>query len=166
VTPGRGEFLSAEFSLKPIGENSDIDSRRRKASSLRRKSKPAPIILGMILPDAFSKDSTPMNKELSGGSMGPSYKSINKKIGTRISQENSRMPRDTLFAGQLLLNIINKPPAVNGLTQSVKKNTQARSLVGADSVIFLIFKNKSLWLMRSWLNFARVPNLMKRKNWI
>lgn len=128
--------MSAEFSLKPFGENSDIENRRRKASSPRRKSKPASVTHGMTLPDAFSKDSIPMNKEPPGGSMGPIYKSINKKIGSRMSPENSRMPRDTLIAGQLLLNIINKPPAVNGLAQFVKKNTQARSLVGADSVIF------------------------------
>jgi hypothetical protein len=136
VTQGRGGFESAEFSLKPIGENSIPDHRRRTVSSPRRKSKPVTTHYGMTLPDAFSKEETPIMKEALDGSIGPLYKSTNKKIGIRVSPETSRVPRDTLLAGQLLLGIINKPPAVNGLAQFVKKSTMTRSL-GGESGIFL-----------------------------
>jgi hypothetical protein len=136
VTQGRGGFTSAEYSLKPIGENSIPDHRRQRVSSPRRKSKPVTNHHGMTLPDVFSKEENPIMKEALGGSMGPLYKSINKKIGSRLSPENSKVPRETLMAGQLLLNIINKPLTNNGLTQFVKKSTLTRSLSG-ENAIFL-----------------------------
>jgi hypothetical protein len=119
VTQGRGGFTSAEYSLKPIGENSIPDHRRQRVSSPRRKSKPVTNHHGMTLPDVFSKEENPIMKEALGGSMGPLYKSINKKIVSRLSPE-----------------IINKPPTVNGLTQFVKKSTLTRSLSG-ENAIFL-----------------------------